>query len=231
MITVPVSLDLNRSTSDSIREFYAGAERITADGLRQNIAPVGGAHEISCVRRAFPQMAKSIPQTTGELARRVQQRAQQLTDANKEPEAFSDPVSHNLRPPLHAIDGSSLLIEQDYADRLDALRLLSVVGSNTRRMEPLIDDLLAFFTPGRQLTSLSQIDVIELVRKVGEKFKVRHLVREWSTSFLCFPTHEVSVPCSNGVWANLLSNAVQYNAMRERPAPISGRKNESDIIY
>jgi light-regulated signal transduction histidine kinase (bacteriophytochrome) len=79
-----------------------------------------------------------------ELEQRVIQRTTQLESANKELEAFSYSVSHDLRTPLRGIDGWSLALLEDYGSQLDeqAKTYLERVRSETQRMGQLIDDLL-----------------------------------------------------------------------------------------
>jgi light-regulated signal transduction histidine kinase (bacteriophytochrome) len=72
------------------------------------------------------------------------QRSAELEAANKELEAFSYSVSHDLRAPLRGIDGFSQALEEDYAVHLDAnaRNYLARIRAGTQRMGLLIDDLL-----------------------------------------------------------------------------------------
>ncbi len=85
-----------------------------------------------------------IQQMNAELEQRVRERTRQLEAANRELEAFSYSVSHDLRSPLRGIDGWSLALLEDYGDQLDpqAQSYLHRVRSETQRMARLIDDLL-----------------------------------------------------------------------------------------
>ncbi len=80
-----------------------------------------------------------------ELEQRVQERTAELTAANKELEAFSYSVSHDLVSPLRAIDGFSRMIEEDYGPLVDARGkgYIDRIRSGTQRMQQLIDDMLA----------------------------------------------------------------------------------------
>jgi light-regulated signal transduction histidine kinase (bacteriophytochrome) len=73
----------------------------------------------------------------------LEQQSAELKATNNELESFSYSVSHDLRSPLRAIDGFSLMLQEDYATSLDdeGKRLLQVIQDNSRNMAQLIDDL------------------------------------------------------------------------------------------
>jgi signal transduction histidine kinase len=82
----------------------------------------------------------------------VQLRTAELTAVNKDLEAFSYSVSHDLRAPLRAVRGYVTILEEDFGERLEAeaRRLLGVIQDRARQMEQLIEDLLVFARLGRQ---------------------------------------------------------------------------------
>src|SRR5260221_10355189 len=98
-----------------------------------------------------------------ELEVRVSERTAQLEAANKELEAFSYSVSHDLRSPLRAIDGFSRIVVRDYASQLppEAARHLHLVRDNAQKMGQLIDDLLTFARLNRQPLKKQPIMVMD----------------------------------------------------------------------
>ena len=99
------------------------------------------------------------------------ERTAQLEAANKELEAFSYSVSHDLKAPIRAIEGFSRMLAAEHAARLDAegLRFLEVICHNTRIMAQLIDDLLALSRLGRQPIRKSVIDLGAMTRRVFDQ--------------------------------------------------------------
>jgi len=115
-----------------------------------------------------------------ELEQRVLERTAQLEAANKEMEAFSYSVSHDLRAPLRGIDGFSRALQEDYGDRLDAegQHCLDRVRHGARQMGLLIEDLLALSRVGRGGLHRRPLDLSVLIRKVLEELTQSDPTRE-----------------------------------------------------
>ncbi|BBP01566.1 sensor histidine kinase [Sulfuriferula nivalis] len=107
------------------------------------------------------------------LESKVQGRTLALQVANQELEAFSYSVSHDLRAPLRSIDGFSLALLEDYADKLDAegRNYLERLRANAKRMGQLIDALLGLSRVSRLDMQLSLIDVTALAQQIVNEFR------------------------------------------------------------
>lgn len=132
-------------------------------------------------RRAAEAAMRDLNQ---ELELRVQERTAALETSNRELESFSYSVSHDLRAPLRALDGFSLLLAEEYADRLDAQGhdYLRRIRGASQRMGELIDDLLDLARISRREILPRQVDLSDLARQIsveiGEIESQR--VIEWS---------------------------------------------------
>jgi PAS domain S-box-containing protein len=141
----------------------------------------------------------------------------QLEAANKELEAFSYSVSHDLRAPLRAIDGFSRILLEDCAEELsdEAKDHLNSIRGNAQQMGRLVDDLLAFARLGRQPIKKQTVDPAQLAQQC-----LNELRGEQDGRRVEIIMHEMT-PCRaepnllKRVWTNLLSNALKYSRSRE----------------
>ena len=145
----------------------------------------------------------------------------QLTDANKELEAFSYSVSHDLRAPLRAINGFIQMLEEDTRGQLAAepQRYLRVIHESSRKMGQLIDDLLAFSRVGRAEMRKTEVELDALVRGVIAGLAVTTAGRniEWDIGPL--PAVQGDPALLRQVFSNLIGNAIKYSRHRD-PARI-----------
>jgi light-regulated signal transduction histidine kinase (bacteriophytochrome) len=175
-----------------------------------------------------------IHQLNAELEQRVTERTSQLEAANKELEAFSYSVSHDLRAPLRGVDGYIRMLKEDCAGQLDSEgnRLLDVVSSEAKRMGQLIDDLLAFSRLGREHMDSTAIDMTGLARTAFES--LTHTAPESAPRF-----EMESLPLAQGdqamlrqVFANLIGNAFKFTRHQSAPViEVGGRSGDGEMTY
>jgi PAS domain S-box-containing protein len=151
-----------------------------------------------------------------ELEQRVAERTAQLESANKELEAFSYSVSHDLRAPLRHIDGFLGLLKNRIEKALDeeSLRYMAVVSDSALRMATLIDDLLSFARMGRLELARTQVDLGALMRDVIREFEPQTSGRaiDWRIADLPVVTGDRAM--LRIVLVNLISNALKYTEPR-----------------
>ena len=161
-------------------------------------------------------------------------KTQQLTEANKELDAFAYSVSHDLRAPLRAIDGFSQMLVEDYGDKIDGegQHQLGVIRSSASDMGQLIDDLLAFSRLGRKALMMRHINMGQLTEEVFEKLKLGEIDRKIRLTVDILPPSMGDYSMIREVFANLLSNAMKYTRPMEDPViEVNARTEGDENIY
>lgn len=173
---------------------------------------------------------KTAQARIAELNRQLEGKVEQVSEVNRELEAFSYSVSHDLRAPLRHVAGFSDKLAQHLGASLDdkARHYLEVIGDSARRMSALIDDLLVYSRLGRHALKLQPVDmqslaeetraVLDSGRRAEAEAEGRQPGRvEWHIAPL--PVVVADENMMRQVWLNLLGNAVKYSAGRD-PAVI-----------
>jgi PAS domain S-box-containing protein len=157
-----------------------------------------------------------IRQLNAELEQRVVERTAQLTETNKELEAFTYSVAHDLRAPLRHIDAFSNILDEEFGPALppDAQHYLRNIRNSTHKMSLLVDDLLNLARVSRQELRRQSTPLDDLVAEVMADLKDETAGRnlEWHVEHL--PDVECDPGLMKQVFANLLSNAVKYTRPR-----------------
>ena len=157
-----------------------------------------------------------------------------LATANKELEAFSYSVSHDLRTPLRAIDGFSEILLEDYADKLDAegQRVLNVVRNGAKKMGQLIDDILAFSRAGRLDLSMADVDMEALARAALHDLEPAMAGRNLRIDAKTLPRSYGDAPMLERVWTNLLDNAIKFTRPKAEAAiELGGAIEGKEAVY
>jgi light-regulated signal transduction histidine kinase (bacteriophytochrome) len=154
-----------------------------------------------------------------ELERNQAEHAKSLLETvNKELEAFSYSVSHDLRAPLRAISGFAEAIMEDYAPQLDdeGKRYITLIRQNAHQMGQLIDDLLNFSRLGRQDMTESRIDMAVLAKAVFDELAGVVPERKLVIRIGSVPPARGDIVLVRQVLANLLSNAIKFTEPKAR---------------
>ena len=151
------------------------------------------------------------------LEERVLERTAELEAANKELEAFSYSVSHDLRAPLRAVDGFSQAVLEDYGGQLpeEGRRDLQTIREGAQRMGMLIDDLLKFSRLSRAPLNKQQVNTGKLVGNVLESLESQRAGRQVDFYIGELPNCQGDAGLINQVWVNLIANALKYTRRRE----------------
>lgn len=153
-----------------------------------------------------------------ELEQRVRSRTAELEVANKELEAFSYSVSHDLRAPLRAIDGYSRILMLEHADDLptEVQDFLRDIRANTQLMGNLINDLLQFSRLSRQPIEKRLVDPNEIVAACVRDLEKMRASRDIEITINPLGKCLADPALLKQVWMNLLSNALKYSSAKEK---------------
>ncbi len=166
---------VQRFISDPLIELQGIARKVTIEHDFSPRADKKHDDEIGELVDAFNTMLETIAQQniviaehTENLEKKVEARTAELEMANRELEAFSYSVSHDLKAPLRKIDGFSRALEEDYAHRLDedAQQYLARLRSNSQKMSQLITSLLHLSRVTRKEIDKKPFNLSELAENI-----------------------------------------------------------------
>jgi signal transduction histidine kinase len=153
-----------------------------------------------------------------QLEQKVIDRTAQLEAVNKELEAFTYTVSHDLRAPLRAVNGYAEMLNEDYGHSLDdeGKRIIATISESAAKMGTLIDELLAFSQLGRKELKKTAVDMKALTDSVVEE--LTHLMNSNAHVHVKqLPLVKADYGLIHQVMINLVSNALKYSAKSENP--------------
>jgi two-component system sensor histidine kinase/response regulator len=212
------AVQINEELEAKQRELQEAKETLEARVAERtaDLERVNGRLQVELTERKRAE--DQVKKLNEDLEHRVAARTAQLAAANKELDAFSYSVSHDLRAPLRHIDGfAHLLMENRILQSTpEARQHLQLIQEGTKKMGRMIDDMLNLARLDRHSMVLETTSLNSLVDIVVQdlKFEIGEREIEWRVGALS------SVKCDPGllqqVFANLLSNAVKYTRRRER---------------
>ncbi len=167
--------------------------------------------------RRLLQSEADLLALNAELEQRVEERTASLAAANRELEAFSYSVSHDLRAPLRHISGFVQLLEQSTAATFDekSRHWLQIITDASKEMGALIDDLLVFSRMGRTEMQQVELDVRGMVDDVREALAGEIGDRQVAWTIGVLPVVHADPSMLRLVFMNLMHNAVKYSRRRD----------------
>lgn len=158
----------------------------------------------------------AIKKLNANLEQRVAQRTGELEAANRELEAFSYSISHDLRAPLRTVNGFAGIVLEDFGSQIpeEGKRYLERIRDGGARMGVLIDDLLAFARLSRQPVNRQNVDTARLVQNAIDELKPQRDGRQIEIRIGNLPPCEGDAALLKQIWVNLISNAIKYTRGR-----------------
>ena len=179
-------------------------------------------------------LAANQAQLYATLAERVRERTAELEAANKELEAFSYSVSHDLRAPLRAVSGFSSIVLQQFSSGVspDAQRFLKEINASAHEMARLIDGLLEFSRLSRQTVARQPVNISALVRDVLAELRKEQQDRQLEIQIGDLPDCMGDPLLLKQVFANLLSNALKFTRHKDKGViEVGWRKEDGKGVY
>ncbi len=220
--TVIISTISQRLIARPIRSLANTAKIVSRD---QDYSVRAGIHadslEMAALIEAFNNMLDQIQerdtainQARVDLEMRVEERTAELRAANRELEAFSYTVAHDLRGPLDAVGGIAFLLEKSARTRGDANAqgMLEQLRSSTRHMASIIDDLLNFARASTAPVTSAPVDLSAMAREIADE--LTHTDPGRAVTFVLDPTPQAIADAGlmRIVLDNLLRNAWKYTS-------------------
>ena len=177
--------------------------------------------------------AEEVRQLNVTLEERVRQRTAELELTNRELEAFSYSVSHDLRAPLRTIDGFSLALEEDYKAAVDATGrdYIHRVRTGVQRMGQLIDALLQLSRITRAELVREKVDLSSLAESIAHDLAQDHPERDLGITIDPGMTADADPKLLRVALENLLNNAVKFSSKVERPQIHFGFDQEQQAFF
>jgi PAS domain S-box-containing protein len=208
--------------------YYYSTFRGSYDNSGDLVSVVGTILDITERKKA----EEALRNLNDELEQRVAQRTEQLEAANKELEAFSYSVSHDLRAPLRSVHGFTKILLEDYESQLDeeGKRICGIISASATQMGELIDDLLSFSRIGRSRLNPSEIDMKKMAKLIYEGMTSPNERKRIKMTIGRLPEVFGDVTLFGQVWTNLISNAIKYTSKNDVSEINIGSKVDGKMI-
>lgn len=181
-------------------------------------------------QRAMLFMVEDLNKITAEL----KLERKKLEISNKELEAFTYSVSHDLRAPLRAIDGYAKFLLEDYAAKLDdeGKRFIDTICQNAEKMDLLISDMLNLSRVSRTEMKYFEVDMEGLIRAVYAEAATPAERQEFQLIIHPLPKVACDHSLMKQVWHNLLGNALKYSSKSEKKEIlVEGRTEDGKAVF
>ena len=244
--SLPAGPDADALRASGVRVYIvvpmlAGGELIGSVSIGREQGPfpeelVGIAQEVAtqlAIAITQARLHEQVRAQALELEQRVEARTRELEEANRELEAFTYTVSHDLKSPLRGLVGFCQALEEDYGDRLDETgrRYLATIRSSGRRMGQLIDDLLRYARFERRAVECRPVSLKPLFDQLLEDFTEEMETRGLTvTEDLAVGEVMAEREGLQEALANLISNAVKFSPARDGSISLRSYRDGDRVV-
>jgi PAS domain S-box-containing protein len=167
------------------------------------------------------------------ISSELKEERRKLEYSNRELEAFTYSVSHDLRAPLRAIDGFSKFLMEDYYEQLDdeGKRYLNTIRANALKMDQLIMDMLNLSRISRATITKSEVDMGAVAESMFNEIATEEEKQHFEVSIEKGPVVRCDPSLIKQVWQNLIGNALKYSSRSDKKRiEIGHRKENGEVI-
>jgi len=189
--------------------------------------------EMAALQFELRAMVLELKNYTDKLAQRIQERTEQLAEANRELESFVYSVSHDLKAPVISLFGMATLLKKKLGDQVDekAAHYLQRLLSNAAFMEQLITDLLNFSRLGKQEDKIEKLNVDHVVHEVLDQCTA--LIRDRKVKVeVKGPLPDVAFGHTSlcKVFLNFMTNAMKFMGDQAHPTVTVGGREDGPFV-
>jgi len=200
-------------TRDKRRVWVSWTNKVLLDARGSIFEVLSVGNDITRLK----EMDEELQQLNERLEQKVIDRTSELENANRELEAFSYSVSHDLRAPLRAIDGFSFMILSNYSQQMpqEGIQYLERIRQNIQYMGALIDAILNFSRMSRQPLVTQAIYPASIAKEILDELQPLKGGRKVEIRINDLPPLMGDPSLVRQVFSNLLSNALKFTKQRE----------------
>lgn len=231
LINTSLTERFNREISFQIPNKTDACFRLSFSPLPENM--LGSICIITVDITELKQQEAKIKDLNLNLESKITERTGQYVAVNKELEAFTFSVSHDLRAPLRSVISYAQIIEEEFGEKLEVegKQMLNNIKRNGQKMGKLIDDLLAFSRLGRKEIQKTEVNMDELVKEVvtelNQNFPNKAIIK-----ISALPLVQGDYSLLYQAMLNLISNGIKYSSKKEHPiVEIFAEQKEGKNIF
>jgi PAS domain S-box-containing protein len=164
----------------------------------------------------------------------LKEERRKLEYSNRELEAFTYSVSHDLRAPLRAINGFSKFLAEDYAEILgeEGNRFIDTIRSNATKMDQLITDMLNLSRVARADMILTEVDMKAIIGSVYQEVATEEEKQQFTFTVDEIPRVKCDPSLIKQVWQNLIGNALKYSSTsKTKKIEIFCKEEKNKLTY